>query len=61
VRTGESAWSIAREQQGIPVWLLESYNPQVDLESLRPGDTLRVPIIADVVVDAETFEITLDD
>jgi hypothetical protein len=51
VRTGESAWTIAKDAQGIPVWLLESYNPTVDLERLRPGQQLLVPVIANVVVD----------
>ena len=51
VRTGESAWSIAKDSQGIPVWLLESYNPTVDLDRLRPGQQLLVPVIANIVVD----------
>lgn len=45
VRTGDSAWTIAKEHEGIPVWLLESLNPGVDLEHLRPGQTLVVPRI----------------
>lgn len=53
VRTGDSAWGIARQAGGVPVWLLESYNPDVDLERLKPGDKLTIPVLADVVVDAE--------
>ena len=53
VKTGDSAWSIARDQQGIPIWLLETYNPSVELDRLRPGQQLMVPVIADIVVDAE--------
>ena len=53
VRTGDTAWSLAREQQGIPIWLLETYNPSVDLDTLRPGQQLMVPVVADIVVDAE--------
>ncbi|TVQ90094.1 MAG: LysM domain-containing protein [Deltaproteobacteria bacterium] len=53
VRTGESAWSIAKNSQGIPVWLLEAYNPSVDLERIRPGQELRVPLIDDTVAEAE--------
>lgn len=52
VRTGESAWSIAKDSGALPVWVLESYNPSVDLDRLRPGQQLLVPIIADVVVDS---------
>lgn len=53
VRTGDSAWSIARSQYGMPVWMLEAYNPSIDLERLRPGQELMVPVLADIVVDAE--------
>lgn len=53
VRTGDTAWSIARDAQGIPVWMLEAYNPSVDLDKLHPGQDLLVPVIADIVVDAE--------
>ncbi len=53
VRTGDTAWSIARDAQGIPVWMLEAYNPSVDLDKLQPGQDLLVPVIADIVVDAE--------
>lgn len=53
VRTGDTAWSIAQIQHGVPVWILESFNPDVSLDRLRPGQTLQIPVIADVVVDAE--------
>lgn len=53
VRTGDSATRIARDQQGIPLWLLQTYNPSVDLDRLRPGQELLVPVLADIVVDAD--------
>ncbi len=53
VATGDTAWGIARDAQGIPIWLLAAYNPEVGLDSLHPGDKLMVPILADIVVDAE--------
>lgn len=56
VRTGDSATTIAREQMGIPVWLLQVYNPDADLEHIRPGQQLLVPVVADVVVDADLVE-----
>lgn len=56
VRTGDSAWTIARDGQGIPMWILEAYNPGVDLGGLRPGQKLSVPVLADIVVDAETAD-----
>lgn len=53
VATGDSATSIAREQMGLPLWLLQTYNPSVDLDRIRPGQELMVPVVADIVVDAE--------
>ena len=56
VRTGDSAWSVARDQSGIPVWLIEAYNPDIDLDRLRPGMELSLPVLADTVVDASVLE-----
>lgn len=56
VRTGDSATSIAKEQMGIPVWLLQVYNPEANLERIVPGQELLVPVVADVVVDADLVE-----
>ncbi len=52
VRTGESAWTVAKENSRIPVWLLETYNPSVDLDHLHPGMELMVPVLADSVAAA---------
>lgn len=54
VRTGETAWGIAKSHHGIPVWVLEAYNPSVDLDALRPGQELRLPLLGETVVDAES-------
>lgn len=53
VKTGDTAWTVAEQHQGVPLWLVEAYNPSVDLDRLRPGDQLMLPVVADVVVDAE--------
>lgn len=49
VRTGDSAWTIAKNRIGMPVWLLESLNPSTDLDRLRPGQELLVPVFQDTV------------
>jgi hypothetical protein len=54
VRTGETAWGIARDQLGIPTWVLAAYNPESDLEHLGIGDRLMVPVLSDTVADAVT-------
>lgn len=53
VATGDSAWKIAHDELGLPVWLLETYNPSVDLDALRPGQQLMAPVLADVVVQVD--------
>ena len=60
VRTGDTAWSIAKDAGSIPVWLLESYNPSVDLERLRPGQQLMIPVLTEGTV-AEAEEVSLDE
>ena len=47
VKTGDMAWTIARDHGDLPVWILETYNPAVDLDRLRPGQELMLPIVAD--------------
>lgn len=61
VRTGDSAWVIARERLGMPVWMLESLNPSVDLDRLRPGQELLVPVFQDIVVQADPEVVTESD
>lgn len=56
VKTGDSAWTIANDRLGMPVWLLESMNPSVDLDRLRPGQELLVPVFQDTVVQLEAPE-----
>ena len=43
VRRGDSLWSIAQRYAGVPVWLLQQYNPDLDLAELRAGSQLVVP------------------
>jgi LysM repeat protein len=51
VRTGESAWSIARSAVGIPTWVLAFYNPGIDMDHLTIGQGLTVPLFTDTVAD----------
>ncbi len=43
VRRGDSLWSITQRYAGVPVWLLQQYNPDLDLGELRAGSQLVVP------------------
>jgi membrane-bound lytic murein transglycosylase D len=41
-RAGDSLWQIAR-RAGVPDWLLQQYNPDVDFGELRAGTALQLP------------------
>jgi membrane-bound lytic murein transglycosylase D len=41
-RAGDSLWQISR-RAGVPDWLLQQYNPDVDFGNLRPGTALQLP------------------
>ncbi len=57
VKTGDSAWTIANDRHGMPVWLLESLNPSANLDRLRPGDELLVPVFTDIVAEAPSEDV----
>lgn len=43
VRSGESLWLLALREYDVPVWLLRQYNPDVNLDRVRPGTIIRFP------------------
>ncbi|MFQ5449903.1 MAG: LysM peptidoglycan-binding domain-containing protein [Nitrospinaceae bacterium] len=45
VKKGETLWEICNDQYFIPFWLLNSYNPEKDINSLAVGEPLVIPII----------------
>ena len=47
VRRGDTLWQLSQKFAGVPVWLVQQYNPDVDLGHLRPGVELVVPRIED--------------
>lgn len=49
VRTGDTAWEIAEQNGDLPVWLVETFNPSLDLEALRPGQAVMLPVTADMI------------
>ena len=57
VRTGESAWGIAQDQHGLPVWVLASFNEDVDLEFIGIGQRLSVPVLGDTLASLEEEEV----
>ena len=45
---GETVWEICNEIYAIPFWLLASYNPSKDINSIPVGEPIVVPIISPV-------------
>ena len=42
-RRGDSLWSLTKRDAGIPVWLLQQFNPDLDFGDLQPGAQVIVP------------------
>ena len=49
VRRGDSLWTVTQRFEQLPIWLLQQYNPDVDLAELHPGTQIVMPRIEDVV------------
>jgi len=47
IKRGESVWILSLRQYYVPIWLFRQYNPGLDLHRIRPGVTVRFPILAD--------------
>ncbi len=45
VRTGETGWHIAKREAKVPLWVLSAFNTKVDLDALRAGDTIYLPVM----------------
>ncbi len=45
VLKGETIWKICNSLYSMPFWLLSVYNPDTDVKSLMPGDSITIPLI----------------
>jgi hypothetical protein len=64
MRTGETVWKIARENGRLPIWLIEAYNPKLDLNRVKIGESVHLPVLGDTVekeVKASSPAESLDD
>ncbi len=48
VKRGDSLWVIAQQHGDLPVWLVAQYNPDVDLNDMRPGTAITLPQVAPI-------------
>jgi membrane-bound lytic murein transglycosylase D len=49
VRRGDSLWTMAARFEQLPIWLVQQYNPDVDLADLHPGTQITMPRVEVVV------------
>ncbi|WDP92041.1 MAG: transglycosylase SLT domain-containing protein [Desulfobacter sp.] len=46
IKPGDTIWDLCENQLEIPLWLLEKYNPAMDINRLMPGQTLVYPEVS---------------
>lgn len=46
IRSGESIWILALRDYDVPVWLFRQYNPEIDMDNVRPGVRINMPVLA---------------
>jgi membrane-bound lytic murein transglycosylase D len=47
-RSGDSVWTLTQHRPQLPLWLLQQYNPDLDLTSLRAGTQIVMPRVEEV-------------
>jgi len=48
IEPGESIWVLALRKYDVPMWLFRQYNPEVDLDAVTPGTSVRFPVLTAV-------------
>ena len=48
IRAGESIWILALRKYDVPLWLFRQYNPELDLQKVRPGIKVQFPVLSNV-------------
>jgi membrane-bound lytic murein transglycosylase D len=49
-RRGDSGWTVTQHNPELPLWLLQQYNPDLNLAEMRPGTQIVLPKIEEVSV-----------
>jgi membrane-bound lytic murein transglycosylase D len=50
-RRGDTLWTVTQRFSQLPVWLLQQYNPDLDLADLHPGTQIVMPRVEVVVAN----------
>lgn len=45
IKRGESIWALAEKRYNVPIWLLLQYNPDLNLNKVKPGLVVNFPLV----------------
>lgn len=45
IQRGDNIWNLCLNEFELPFWLIRKYNPRLDVNRLKPGQTINVPIV----------------
>ncbi len=45
IQRGESIWTLAEKRYNVPIWLLLQYNPDLELNKVKPGLIVNFPLV----------------
>lgn len=45
LRRGDTVWVLSQRRFNVPLWLLQQYNPDTNLQSTMPGTQITVPVL----------------
>ncbi len=48
IKRGDSMWDLSDAFNGLPLWLIKKYNPDLNLASLSPGQEVQIPEIEEL-------------
>jgi membrane-bound lytic murein transglycosylase D len=48
MQRGETLWEICNNVYSIPFWLLSNYNPEKDINTIKVGESISIPILTDI-------------
>ena len=53
LKTGDTVWTVARRHGRLPTWLIKAFNPGVNINRVRIGQRVFIPIVGDMVTPDE--------
>jgi len=48
IKNGDNLWSLCLETFQVPFWLINKYNPRLDVNKLRPAQEIRIPVVEEI-------------